>query len=224
MARIVGKFNADVFNEPKVNYRNGQYYVFNGQHSIVVWIAKFGDKPILCKVYKGMTWLEEVQAFIDQNGIAKDPTTNDKLRGLFNSKNPDVCAMVDCAAKAGYLVDFEQGQARNRIVATSTLFKSYMQLGIVPFTDMLCIIRDAWGFGDYDAVSSFIIGGMTRFYRAYEGKFRSADLTKALAKVSPAAIIRNARNSTTSGSAKYAREILKVYNRNRTTRRLDDVL
>ena len=224
VARIVKAFNPDVFNEPKVSYRNGQYYVFDGQHSVAAWVAKFGDKPILAKAYKGMTWLEEMESFVLQNGISKDPTTNEKLRAQYNSKNPDVCNMVDCAERAGFLVDFGTGQRRNRISATSALFKSYMTLGAVTFSDMLFTIRDAWGNDDYDAVSALILNGMTRFFRAYEGQFKSSDLANALSKISPAAIIRNAKVSTTGGSARYAKEILKTYNHRRTTRRLEDIL
>ena len=99
--------------------------------SVAAWVAKFDDKPILAKVYKGMTWLEEMESFVLQNGISKDPTTNEKLRAQYNSKNPYVCNMVDCAERAGFLVDFGTGQRRNRISATSALFKSYMTLGAV---------------------------------------------------------------------------------------------
>lgn len=223
VARIVKAWNPDYCNEPKLNYRDGKYFVFDGQHTIAAWVSIFGDKPITCKIYKGMTWLDEMNAFVTQNGISKDPTTNDKLKAQYNGRDPNVVAMVDGAARAGYLVDFEKGQARRRIVATSTLFKAYMMLGAMQYVEMLETICEAWD-ADPDALSSFVIGGMARFFHAYYGQFRSPDLAKALKKISPAAIIRNARNSTTSGTSKYAKEILKAYNKGRTAKRLDDVL
>ena len=42
-------------NEPKVSFRNGRYYVMDGQHTIEGCILINGgeNRPILCKVYNG---------------------------------------------------------------------------------------------------------------------------------------------------------------------------
>lgn len=32
--RIVKEWSGDLVNEPKVSYRDGQYWIFNGQHTI----------------------------------------------------------------------------------------------------------------------------------------------------------------------------------------------
>lgn len=224
-AKIIKNFNANIFNEPKVSYRDGKYWVFDGQHSVAAWIAKFGDKPIYCKVYKGLTWLEEVELFLGQTGLSKQLTKNENLRPKFNANDPEVRMMVDCAERAGFLVDFKQGQARSRIVATGSLYDAYKMLGSVEFYDMLCVIRSAWGNDDSDAVAGIMLKGMAMFYKTYRGKFKSADLVKRLQKVSPATIIRNAKTYASRSTAKnYAREILKAYNVKRSSNRLDDIL
>ena len=68
--KIVKEFNGDTFNEPKVSYRDGVYWVFDGQHTIAAWRKYHNgeDKLINCKVFKGMTWIDECEAFIRQNG------------------------------------------------------------------------------------------------------------------------------------------------------------
>ena len=35
--KIADEFDGDLFNEPKVSYRDGAYWCFNGQHSIAAW-------------------------------------------------------------------------------------------------------------------------------------------------------------------------------------------
>jgi len=57
VAKIVAGFNERIANEPKVSFRDGHYYVFDGQHTIVARKHMNGnnDLPILCKVYYGMT-------------------------------------------------------------------------------------------------------------------------------------------------------------------------
>ena len=50
---IARDFNEYTANEPKVSFRNGRYYVTDGQHTIEARILRNGGKdlPILCKVY-----------------------------------------------------------------------------------------------------------------------------------------------------------------------------
>lgn len=217
------EFNGDLFDEPKVSYRDGVYWVFDGQHRIAIWRAvhKGKDFPLTCKVFRGMTWLDEADAFIKQNGIKKDPTTNDKLRAAFNSKDPDVVQMVSDANLCGFVVDFVVSKTPIRIVATSALYRAFKALGHEAFLDMMTAIRDAW-YGDVDAVSRQVLTGMTTFYKTYWGCFKREDLVSSLRKTRPIDIIRNGKTVSTSNG--YAKEILRLYNVKRKTKRLPDEL
>lgn len=220
--RIVKEFDGDIFNEPKVSYRGGVYWVFDGQHSIAAWrkITGDADKPIFCKVFKGMTWLEECEAFVKQNGIKADPTTNQKLRAQYNARHPQVVDMKARAELCGFVVDFSTSKTATRIICVSTLFRAYNTLGPDAYLDMLTAIRDSW-FGDMDAVSRQIITGMMAFYKNYYGNFRQEDLVTSLKRVTPAEILRNGK-SFTSRTNTYGKEILKIYNIRRKANRLED--
>lgn len=216
--RIAKEFNGDIFNEPKVSFRDGAYWIFNGQHSVAAWkkVHNNTDKPLTCKVYRGMTWLDECEAFVLQNGIKKDPTTNEKLRAAYNSNDPDVTDMVEKSALCGYTVDFAVSKTPTRIVATSALIKSYKTLGAEAFLDMMTAIRDAW-YGDVDAVSVQIISGMTTFYKTYRGFFERDALVNNLKRIKPAEIIRNGKSFQARKNT-YSQEICKVYNNKRRNR------
>lgn len=216
--QIVKEFSGDLFNEPKVSYRDGKYWVFNGQHSLAAWRHFYGneDKPVFCKVFKGMTWLEECDAFMKQNGLSKDPTTNEKLHAAFNSKDPDVVDMVEKAKLCGFDVNFSQSKTPTRIIALSALFRAYKMLGSEAFLDMLTAIKEAW-YGDIDAVSQQIISGMASFYKAYGGNFKREALVNALKKTTPARIIAQGK-SFTNRTNTYTREIVKAYNMKRKYR------
>ncbi len=69
---IAADFNEYVANEPKVSFRNGQFIVTDGQHTIEGRILRNGGKdlPILCKVYTGMTVEQEALLFAEQNGFS----------------------------------------------------------------------------------------------------------------------------------------------------------
>lgn len=216
--RIAKEFDGDVFNEPKVSYRDGAYWIFNGQHSVAAWKKYHNneDKPLTCKVYRGMTWLDECEAFIKQNGLDKDPTTNEKLRAAFNSNDPDVVDMVKKSELCGYTVDFVISKTPTRIVATSALLRAYKSLGSDAFLDMMTAIRDAW-YGDMDAVSVQILTGMATFYKTYYGGFERDGLVSKLRTVKPAQIIRDGKAFTARKNT-YSQEICKLYNVKRRNR------
>lgn len=216
VSEIVKAWNGDLFNEPKVSYRDGQFWVFNGQHSISAWQEKFGDKPTLCKVYKGMTWLEECEAFIQQNGIAKDPSQLEKLKAMKEARYEDVTGMVKGAELVGYSVNFSNSKNdANTIVAIAKLHKAYTTLGPEAYIDMLTAIRDAWT-NEHDATDGRIITAMTVFYKTYGGNFKRAELSKSLRTVTPSAIIRNGKASVQRNGM--TREIVKCYNVKRRNR------
>lgn len=219
--RIVKRFNINLVNPPKVSFRDGKYWVFDGQHTLAAWKVVNKDKPIECRVFLGMTWLEEMELFVAQNGDDKDPTTNDKLRALYNGGDPDVKDMVKAAKMAGVTVDFVQSKLVGRCRATSSLFKAYKALNRLEFVDMLTAIMEAWP-DDPDALANQIILGMTRFYLTYSGKFNRKLLTKSLSRVSPNTIIRDGKGYGGSKDVTYARLILRLYNKNRSKNCLED--
>ena len=79
---IAAHFNEYVANEPKVSFRNGQFIVTDGQHTIEGRIFRNGGKdlPILCKVYTGMTVEQEALLFAEQNGFSAPLTAGIRLR------------------------------------------------------------------------------------------------------------------------------------------------
>lgn len=219
--KIAREWDGDLMNEPKISYRDGQYWVFNGQHTTAAWraINHGEDKPINCKVFKGMTWLEECDAFVKQNGISKDPTTNDKLKAANNSKDPEVVDMVQKAKLCGFVVDFSMSKTPTRIVATSALFRAYKSIGSEAFLDMLTAIKEAW-YGDIDAICAQIITGLATFYKTYGGNFTREKLVEALKDTTPARIIARGK-ADSKRSNTYTREIVKQYN-HRKKYRLDE--
>ena len=221
--RIVKEFDGDTFNEPKVSYRDGAFWCFDGQHSIAAWrkLNKGENVPILCKVYHGMTWLDEANAFVKQNGIAKDPTTLQKLRTCYNSERQDVREMVMGAQMAGFNVAFTKTKNGRNIPAVGALFKAYQILGYAQYQEMLMAIAEAWQH-DPDSTLRQILSGMTEFYHLYGGKFIREDLVARLKKVSPLSIIRRGKEDTGHRNG-YCHEILRIYNRNRSTRRLEEI-
>lgn len=212
--KIVKNFNGDTFNEPKVSYREGKYWVFDGMHSTAAWrkMNNGEDKPIYCKVFKGMTWLDECGRFIDQDGYDKDPTIADTLRAAYEARRPDVVGMVKGAELVGFKINFKNSKSNKTITAVGALHRAFCKLGVEAYVEMLTVIRDAWEY-DADSVSAQIINALSVFYKTYGGNFKQIDLVNNLKRITPASIIRQGRISHIKNG--YAREIVRQYNKGR---------
>lgn len=223
--KIIREYNPYLVNAIKVSFRNGKYWVFDGQHTIAAIKARNNgrDCRVDCKVFYGLTWLEEVELFIAQNGASTAVSIRDKMRAMYNSGDPEITGMVTAAYKAGLMVDFEPTGAKNRILAVSTLLKAYKLLDENDFISTLKIIKESWG-GSPESLVGDIIGGMSVFYLAYRDDFNRSKLVSKLSRKSPIEIVRDGKVSRTSGYNRFARVILGIYNTGTRTNRLEDRL
>ena len=225
--RIVKNFDPLLVNPVKCSFRDGKYYVFDGQHTIAAVRAKNKGKDVDmdCLVYFGLTEADEAHYFIQQTGISSGVSTNEKLRAEFNFGNKDVIGMVMAAETAGVRVDFTQGQATGKCTAVGTLFKCYQAMTRDQFIQMLRVIKSAWD-GNFDGYRREILNGMSVFVKTYYGEFTERKLVSSLRNVAPSAIVREGKSigAHAGSSPVFARIILRCYNKNRTTGRLNDKL
>lgn len=111
--RIVKYFDERIANEPKVSFRDGKYYVFDGQHTISARKLMNGnqDIPILCKVYMGMTEQEEAALFSKQTGESAPLTAGVRIRAEIFGEDEVALAFLAANADLGIELDYEIGRA-----------------------------------------------------------------------------------------------------------------
>lgn len=223
--QIVREFNPCLVNAVKVSCRDGRYYCFDGAHTIQVLkrIHKNNDCMVECKVFYGLTWLDEVNLFIAQNGKNRVVNMNDKFRAMYNSGDKEVVRMVNDAEKLGIRIDFRQGKGDNKIVCLSTLSKIFTSVPEDDYIEILSIVKETWG-GASDSFSNEILSGMHIFYMTYKNMITRKEVIKKLSRVSPQVITREGKSSMSPGKVKYARQILQSYNQGRSNNRLPDLL
>ena len=222
--KIVDNFNMDLFNPPKVSHRaDGYYYIFDGQHSVVSHKTQFGDNtPILCKVYEGLTYEEEIELFVQQNGVSQDVSTRDKLKAQYNDPNSDVRKMVEAAKKAGITIDFKAGQYRNHICAVGAAYSIWQMLGKDDFINVLSVIKDTWD-GEPISFHAGILKGLAFIYKKYGSKVQNAKVITALRKHTPDYYIREAEDMKGSLTMRFAKIIVDTYNYKKFTNRLEEI-
>lgn len=222
--KIVAEWNYDLVNEPKVSQRqDGNYFIFNGQHTIAAHMAHEGmNTPIMCKVYHGVSWEEEKELFIAQNGISSDPTTWEKLRALFNAGDKDVRDMVEGAAQAGVQVQFKtQGDAFARCIAVSAIMSMYKALPRKDYVTALQLIAACWG-GQKESYTAGFIKGMTSLFKKYNGQFKITEMRKCLARHTTEFYIREAKDMNGRLEVRYEKLFIREYNYKRSTGRIGE--
>lgn len=222
--RIVKNFDGNLFNEPKVSKRDdGFYYIFDGDHSVAAHMIKFGkDAPIKCKVFYGLTPEQEMQLFIQQNGISKTPTRIEKLRAMNNYNDPEVTEMVESARVAGIEIEFTQGPAVNRIIAVDTVFSIFKAIGRTNFINMLCVIKGIW-LGDSDSLTGNILKGFAYLYRFCPDQMKTIPNREIINSLGGWPVRKLAeRANTLQGRAdrRYAFAIAERYNKGKRKNRI----
>lgn len=192
--RIVSNFDERIANEPKVSYRDGKYYVFDGQHTIDARKALNGgnDLPILCKVYMGMSEKEEALLFARQTGESARLTPGVRVRAEIFGEDGNAVVFLKANADLGIELDYDQERGHMRIGCIKTAMNAYRRLGEERYKEAMGIIVSAWG-GEPDSFRRENIIGITRFVDRYHDSYIPQRLITRLSNVDPLTIPREGR-------------------------------
>ena len=213
---IAKDFNEYTANEPKVSFRNGRYYVTDGQHTIEARILRNGGKdlPILCKIYTGLTMQQEALFFAEQNGHAAPLTAGIKLRAKVVGEDAPSVAFLAATNRVGLDFNYDSLQLSDyRISCVGTTLKLYNQMGEKIYCEALRLIVAAWE-GKPDSFRASVLRGMMHFVELYHGEFSEERLIRALRSVHPMEIYRSGMDNPAKlpGWKKYVFHIYMAYN------------
>ena len=189
---IARDFNEYIVNEPKVSFRNGRYYVMDGQHTIEGCILLNGgeDRPILCKVYTGLTMEQEALLFAEQNGHAAPLSAGIKLRAKVVGGDAISKAFLAATNRVGLSLNYDSQQLTDyRIGCVGTSFRLYKQMGEPLYCETMRLIVAAWE-GKPDSFRASVLKGMMHFVELYHGEFSEERLLRALRNIHPVDIYR----------------------------------
>ena len=174
VARIAKEFDERVANEPKISFRDGHYYVMDGQNTIAArkFLNGGEDLQIRCKVYFGMTEREEALLFAQQTGISERLSAGQKLRALIFAGEPAAVAFQQATELAGVHLSFEEGRGKQRISCIATAYHEFIRLGPELYIESLDVLLNAWD-GEPDSMSSANLLGICRFVELYHSELKT---------------------------------------------------
>ena len=211
--KMSAEFTELIANPPKVSYRDGHYYVFDGQHTLVTRKSMNGgaDLPIICKVYTGLTKEEEAILFSKQTGVSRPLTAGAELRAALVGKDAESIAFLNATESTGLQLGLDNYRAQWKIVCIRTAFKEYKTYGADLYKEALTMLARGWE-GDPDSLRSGILRGMVRFVALYQGEYDPERLVKRLHTIHPMTLVRDEKSLSGTVSYKYMMLILRTYN------------
>ena len=156
VAHIAENFSEYVANEPKVSFRDGRFYIFDGQNTVEARRTCNGgmELPIRCKVFYGLTKEDEATLFAIRTGNATCLTADERLRTNLVAENPDALYFVGITSNAGVEFAYDGIRAPWKIYCIETAYELYKQYGCERYVEMLHIINEAWK-GNVDSNPAF---------------------------------------------------------------------
>ena len=215
IAHIVSKWDERIANEPKISARDGKFYVFDGQHTILARESMNGEKPteILCKVYKGMDAKEEARLFAMQTGFSSKLRSGEALRANLFGEEAEAVAFNAATEKVGIQVELKGTRFERHLACVSTALNAYRNLGEDLYIEAMGVLFEVWG-GKSDSLRFEVVRAITEFVGTYANVYARDILVDALKDIKEPIEIRD--NIVTDierpRNKKYIYQIWKIYN------------
>lgn len=223
VAYIVSNFDPHKFGIIKVSFRNGKYFVYDGQHRIAAFKVLNGnqDGVVKCEVHNGLTYEDEAKYFAEQYLGSKNVNIVYRWRALYEAKEDPVYSIVNSVRAIGIDVKFSKVKSANRIIAFKQLNDIWEKLGSDKTLKILSLLKKAWET-DENAFDGNIILGMREFFCTYMNEIKEETFVKQMKKTTPSQIIiEGKKDNISKNGLNFAKIIWIKYNSGLKTRRLD---
>lgn len=192
--RIAKGWNWLQYNEPKLNFRDGRYWCFDGQHTIQAAKIAIGgsddaDIDLRCKVYYALTAQEEAYQFVHQKDNCKSIGASELYKASLYAEEEVTVAYTRICAMNG--VEVSEANGKNKCASPATLKRIFVKDGSDVLNDTLSLIVRTWG-GDADSLTSKFITGVRDFIVKYSREYDKSNFINKCGAQIPSVILREA--------------------------------
>jgi ParB-like nuclease domain len=177
--RLAASFDLEQLGAPTVSFRDGCYYIIDGQHRIEALKAiGYGDQQVQCWVYRGLSEVDEAEGFLRLNdtlAVAAYP----KFKVAVQAGRAEEGDIDRIVRAQGLKVSLDRGGGA--ISAVHTLRRVYRRGGAACLARALRIARDAYGDPGFEAM---VIDGIGLLCHRYNGELKEDQVIHALAGAS----------------------------------------
>lgn len=177
--QLVARFDPDLVGLIILSFRDGVYWIVDGQHrwhALREWLGEgWEDQKIECAVHKGLTEAEEAALWLDHSNTLAQSTFDKFNVGLVAGRSPEteIAATVE---KANLLI----GKGVGKIYCVGALYKIYNRGDHEVLLRTLQIARDAWGDAGFKSTP---LDGLSLVVQRYDGQLNDDRVVDCLRRV-----------------------------------------
>lgn len=218
--QIVNNFNKASIQKPLVSFRDGKYYVIDGQHRIKA-LMLLGYEEWTCDVITGLSKKEEAIIWDNFNGNSKPATTIERAYAQLLAGDKRALFIDQIVNETGFEIDYKSTGRAGTIIAYKALQNVEKKYGKQMLQKVLRTIRDTLGTSR-EALSGIVIEGLADFYneKANSEKFKESWLTKRLCEYGIKGLLQKktllANSLQLKGKIAITRALIEIYNFNKS--------
>lgn len=175
---LLADFDLDDFGQPVVSWREGKYFIIDGQHRIEAlkgWLGTGWEvAKIECRVYQGLTEPEEAEMFLRLNNVLT-VSPYDKFKSGVTAGRETETSIKKLLMRENLVLS--RDQIPGAVSAVGTLVRVYKRSDAEVLAKALRIIRDAFGDAGFRAQ---VIDGIGHLCQRYNGALDERAATERL--------------------------------------------
>lgn len=213
-------FNKLLIGTITVSKRDGQFYVVDGQHRVMICRMK-EIKTINALIYDGLTYQEEAELFYLLNTTSKPLRPFEKFNARVESGDMTAITVKGIVESLGIKISAANGP--NTLTAIGTALDVYEKEGAYHLQKTLELARDTWAGQTY-AFNNGNLRGVSAFIKIYAGELDEGTFKKQLSKVTAKQITAEAKTdfSTDRKVIKTMNVLFKYYNKGLRVKKLEN--
>jgi len=206
-------FYLEQVNPVKVSYRNGVYYVINGQHTIEVIAAVSGSRetPVWCMVYDELDYRQEAHIFANQQRYQNSLTSYDIFNADIESGEDKPIIVKELVESYGLKISPTADICKIR--AVSCLMQIFNKYGHSVLDRTLRLVVATWE-GSKHSLGASMLRGIAHLIVTFGDELKDDAFVERLGIFSAVEIVRDAKIRNL-GSVGYAEVMLLGYNKGR---------
>lgn len=231
--KIVKNFDIHRMRPIEVNFRNGIYYCFDGQHRLTAY-RTMGLEKIPAIIHYGCDYVREAMLFANQGDNVCTVNNKDRWNAARAAGQVEATRICKICGDYGYKVLEKHCDPAHNIQCIASLQHLVKEQGEAGLVWVMRMISRCWD-GLPHAVSRDVVAGLSSIRKIYGNTIEEPRLEVILKKVTPDVLIRDAgkyrQHNYRGGDVRrsgipVAKTIVGMYNRGLGTtskRRLIDV-
>lgn len=216
LRELTRKWDPGLLDPLVVSYRDGKFYLVDGQHRVVIQRRMYGgDFNAPCKLYHGLTYEAEAELCWKLDKAREQLNAAQATNALLEAgSDPEIMDIQRLLLENHFMWALGKRIPSNyEIVAVRAVISAYRLLGSEAFDRMLYLTGAAWAGAPCSLRAGFL-SGMALFLKTYETELVDRTAIKRLSNIDPEEVVRRGKTdfSTNHAALRYARVLWKKYN------------